>query len=918
MICRTLLLFILQSAFIFASSGNGVGVLLTSPYLVETESGNIVTASFLVSNQSGQDSYFIAHATLPEGCIEVFPVDTPFFLASGEESLRIVTIKIPPYYPPGTYTIDYVVQSSDTPSCLGVATYLVNILPKVGLNAFLQKVPRYLLAGESYELSFRVVNTGSISLSTFIEVDETIGFPFEILPAEFIIEPQQSKDVVVRVHTDKDAPHLKHLVRIRIESREQICCSPELVAEVEIFPILEERPPFFCYLPCETTFGYGMRNGKKQLFIETAGGGVLDQERGQEVDFLLRLPFVQQTDVYREMGGIPAKGFFHYTDPCADLYLGQGLYALTPLTMLSRFGTGGQLVVFPPKLALGAVFVKDTSSIAQSEGGGFISFIPHPSYILSGSLLRTDLQKESAIILQAPKAAYTGSVRGQILNEEQGFCDLEYASGGAPIDKQACYLLAQGRSFRDTAYGLQLIHAGPQFSGYYRDLEQCNASLGFPLYEALRGNVSYNLFKTNLDQSVVKNEATRSHSSSFGLSYSFPWEMYSSFFYNNVHSTEVFSQEGYKTHFFSLNCSQPYLWGVFQTLVEQGSYRSIGALEGHKWQNYQFYAYLSPLPFQQYALYAKWGNTTLSSAIAWTKTYGCAFLWNYFENFFSQITYEYTHQKNNFYSHYLNGSLIYTFPNAHRIEAAMHSIHTSNQERNQEFLICYTIPWGMPIKRNRQVGGLRGKICMEGGSSESFSRFIVNCNEKRVLTNAEGEFYFPQLSPGNYAVWLEERPEALLPTQPFPAPLQVKGGEITKVDIYLAPSATLSGRVDLYAFDESDSILNLEGVVDEELQKKEYRYKKVRGWGEAILRMYCEETRQYLETMTNSRGEFSFNEITPGKWKLTIDVINLPPYHGVETEELFFTLSPKEEKKVHLRLLPFIRSFKMIDKGVIE
>jgi len=119
--------------------GHGVEVRSTSPELLEIEPGKIVSASFLVSNQTWDEEEFYEKLTLPVGWQEIVSDRLPLRLEAGEERVRIFAFLVPLTSPAGRYSIGYSVRSQREYSVTDQDTLSVVVVPVVKLETGLDR-----------------------------------------------------------------------------------------------------------------------------------------------------------------------------------------------------------------------------------------------------------------------------------------------------------------------------------------------------------------------------------------------------------------------------------------------------------------------------------------------------------------------------------------------------------------------------------------------------------------------------------------------------------------------------------------------------------------------------------------------------------------------------------------------------------
>lgn len=887
-----------------ASSGYGIEATLQTPLEQETAAGTIVTATFLLTNTTQNKETFLSSLELPPGWTSI-PFEEPFFsLEAGETTVQWFAFRVPPNALAGSYPIRYVAQGRDHPSLYTESNFSLRVLGKSILTSHIKKPTNYILAGNSYETIITVTNEGNLTTEVLVTIKEHHNFLLTIKdPLSFFLKPKESKQVRIEVNTPKNLENTtKHFLHISVENTKDPASLQHFSTEVEIFSLQQSKSDKYHTLPVETTFGYGRKNSKVEAFIEQKGKGALSETKN--IDFLFRIPFIKQANVDRDLGGAPENGYLHFWDPFIDLYGGDGIYALTPLTLLNRFGTGGSFSITPFPVTLKTLYIKDTSSVPRSAFGGSLSYEPLPLLSFSLSSLQTHFRKKSEQILETKNTTFTNSIMGEFENKNFGSLQAEYADTGGFFSTkkhhQSYYLYSKGNSSYKLWYALQQIYAGSDFVGYYQDTNQSYASLGFPIIKALQGTLSYNKTAYNLQKNISKESAPRNQNAYGGLSYSFPFGLYTSCYYNYLQLKDPLSHLGYETHFLSLNGGISIKKWTFQGIAERGRYsKSQNHSSPHLWQNYQFYTYYQPSPKRQYAIYTQMGCTRLSQTIAWSRIYGLSTAWSAGKHLKLQLMYQFSDQ--DFSRQYLNSNLQYTFRNNSYLQLKGYWNTGTAESSTAEFLLSYTIPWNLRLRKNKSIGHIQGNISQKNLEQQStpFPQLVVNCNGMRTLTDDKGNFSFPDLSPGEYHLWLEGVTKNKVTATHLPLSIPIGGGEVVKKNISFEAPATITGTISLFCF-EGDT-LKKEGVAPR-----------------TTLILTSAATQEQVVVLTDTQGSFTFNDLAPGRWLLEVKSSNDIPYHYFEPKELLIDLFPGTKHTPDIKLLPIKRQLRMIDTGTLN
>jgi hypothetical protein len=905
----SLLLALLPGIAVAASSGYGISIALQSPLVQETDAGTVITATFLITNQLDEDNTFNVLLDLPAGWVSI-PFEEPFLqLKAHETKVSWIAIRVPPGTLAGTYPITYSLQGRENPSMLSQSSFSILVLGKKGIEASILEAPKSKVAGSFYSVLFSLTNTGNTETDVEISLNDSAQFDISLdCPLALRLNSNETKVVTVQVNTPKDLDNLLlHYINISIQIQGDPKSIKYLYTTVDIFPKKVTKVGKYELLPMKTVFGYGMKNSRKQLFIEQYMSGTLDTEKKKHIDAFARIPFINNVNVDRDLGGLPENGYLHYWDPLIDLYGGDGVYTLTPLTMLNRFGRGASLSLSPGPVTMKGLYLQDTSSIAQTAAGGGLSYSPIEPLTFSASLLQHYFPKESQLILNTQNQEMSQSLMAHYKHKTYGNHTAEYARTGrilGPLkDANSYYIYSRANPFKNSWYALQMIYAEPEFVGYYEDTGQIYGSIGFPLLKKMQGTISYNAISYNLKiNPQYDRNAPRTKNIYGGLSYTFTFGLYASIYCNFLKSKNKLDGLGYNTQYATLNAGQTFKHWTLQGIVEYGKYQHrINSVADRSWQSYQIYAYYQPTARQQYAIYTRLGYIQLSHDINWARVYGGSSTWTATPSLKLQLLYEYTDQVN--YRNYFSGRAEYTLNNRHSFELKGYVNKQSQQDNVTEFLLSYTIPWGLPIRRKKSQSNIWGKVITQesGGKEKPYPNLIVHCNGQRTITDRKGNFDFPSLMPGDYHVWTEERNQDWVSSDPLPKTIHLEKGDIKETNICFEHPASLTGEIPLFNFSQESDEVEKEGYLTN-----------------ASILIESTATKERIFSTTDSNGAFSFEHLSPGRWVLKVLSSNIPPYHYLEDKELLIDLFPGDSKTVTLKVLPIKRELRMIDTDTVH
>ncbi len=174
-------------------------------------------------------------------------------------------------------------------------------------------------------------------------------------------------------------------------------------------------------------------------------------------------------------------------------------------------------------------------------------------------------------------------------------------------------------------------------------------------------------------------------------------------------------------------------------------------------------------------------------------------------------------------------------------------------------------------------GWLEGTVLADQSGVEGA---VLVAGGHKVATDAEGQFLFPPLEPGRYALSVERLPTGVRLVDPEPVEAVVELDRRTQVTIHCERLAEVRGAV----FDDREKVgerragdPGVQGVVVA-LLKGEHRLE----WDS-----------------TDSAGRFTFPQLSPGQYAISLDEASLPErYEPTTPSELTVEVGPGETKEV--------------------
>ena len=172
---------------------------------------------------------------------------------------------------------------------------------------------------------------------------------------------------------------------------------------------------------------------------------------------------------------------------------------------------------------------------------------------------------------------------------------------------------------------------------------------------------------------------------------------------------------------------------------------------------------------------------------------------------------------------------------------------------------------------------------------------VLGLNKIQAKSNASGNYLFSPFDPGEYALTLVSAPEGYVPAVELDPKLQLRRGEIKRLDIPFIKVAAISGKV----FVDTDKT----GII---------KYNSV---GMADVTLIVVSNEKTYKVKTNADGRFAAT-IAVGDYRVYVDQTTLPNRYVFTTlPELTLTLGKGERQVVNFGVYQKIREVRFDDSN---
>ncbi len=888
--------------------------------------GAVLMLSLQVRNSTVQPMQLIESLRLPDGWRLLQPTDR-FLLSGSATHLALLAISLPRTAPAGVEELVYDLRESGG-NLRGSISIPVEVLAVDDLVVLVESRPELVVAGESYRARFRVVNQGNAAVMLDLEATAT-GDRAELRlePEKAYLEPGASRLVVAQVATFAKRSRAESL-GIKLEAtprgKEKGAAA---FALTELVPAGASAVDLRHRFPVSIGGGVYLDRGERGAFGEIRGAGHLTDGGSGFVDFLFRGPDSERLGAFGLREALRAS----YHDDSFDVRAGDHTYGLSYLTSPLRYGRGGEVVARmfdgaevgafvtksrweePEKHQLGAHVgyrMRDMIVDELDVRGNFLS--------TGGASLRGLGNNDDRVASLASRLRWNKRLDAAV---EAGF---SRAGEDGAMD-WAIHASASGKLPLDVAYGLMHAYGAPDYRGTLGDSQTTSASMNVPLWKWLTARASYQQHRSNLRLDAERLTAPDNEILEAGINALLARHVRVYAAYAQARLEDRLGATAGRGPEHAAKVNAGYSSGSTSISVDArlGTVESTTTGERvfmHGYQGSLSYASRKRL---RLTAFGGWGSS--DSASSYIAGAGGAFVggslsWNQSKRLRADASWYSRGGDLSRHHGRVRGRYLFDNGSEFLLEARYQTPTGEDRELDSfSVLLSFSVSMGIPVGYKKGVGTVQGLLFDTATpGSPGLARVVVRINGSSATTDRRGRFVFPALEPGDYILKVDPStlPNGAVPTTKLPRAVRVEGGKKTRVEIGFTRAVSISGAVvvvprrsdDSAASDHKREYVLADGTESDKPDRRGLR-------GMLVEVSQGEEVRR---TLTDENGQFLFQELVPGTWKLRVFESNLPPYHDLQnpTEEL--ELEPGKSASLQIDVVPHRRQIRFVASGTAE
>lgn len=878
--------------------GHGVEVQPPAPKQVEARPQQFLTIPFRVTNRTGTRREFREKISLPKGW-RLIAGQFPFRIDPGKTELRLVSLYVPAGTRAGRYQLAYKVEAPGKPEIQDQEKADIIVPPVIKLEVQQETFPERVIAGKTYEAVFSIISRSNVKAEITVSLKSSHKFPATAVPAKFQFAPGGTQKVRVRVQTDQGIDSIiHHRLTIKANGRSAgKTASASRSIQVKVMPRVSGKVDRFRRIPARLSLSWGYEDQKDNFQWELSGGGFLDEKRMRSIDFLFRQPLRGDEFIF----GFQEEYRIDYSGPLADVHLGDRGFGFSPLTELYRYGRGIEAGLHRDAFRFNAYYMETRwEEPKETQVGTALGYRVSDAIGLGINYLKKkDTGDADLVTLEASLTPFVNAA----LQAEVGL-GWDHTND---TDRQGHGWRVQLRGdFKERLYYfVEKLRSGSDYPGFYNDTDFLRATLSAPLAQRVRIRGSFAEDRSNLDKDPQQSSASLERRYRLGIDLDLTRATLLSFQYERDEREDLLPSPDYDNvaHAVSISINQS-----FSSLAIRAALRPLRiednlAKESEDHLTWRIDGIFSPTQHQHYSAFYSRGYEGLTADMDLEETAGFNATYELRDRFFLDLRYE---RKGigeaEAETDQFLGSLKYISRWNHEftVEARYLNFTDRETEETTSALVTYSIPFGIPVARRKDIGYVRGRVYdADDPDHPGIPDLVLYIGSVAAVTDAKGRFFFPALKVGSYYLWMEQSglERGRIPGIQVPAPIIISAAREKKLDIPVTRAARLHVEAIIYKPAKGAAFL---------FSEKEEK-KVVQAGGFSGLRIELTRGKETIRRTTGTQGRRTIRNLRPGSWTLRVPSQSLPRYHYVETPEQEITLNPGDEKTVKIRILPRFR-----------
>ncbi len=855
--------------------------------------GSSNTIVFKLSNNNDQDVILNAKLKAPLNWRLFYNKSIP--IQGNSVAILPIGVRIPLATPPGFYQIFLELKNSDLNynDTISVDTH---VLKNIDIVVQLVDAPKISMSGKDILADFSIYNKSNSKRKIHLESSTgTINGTKSLT-----LDMGETKVVNVFCTTD---PELKRTLNQMIDL--SVTSGPYQKIEktyVTVIPSKNYKTDKYHRLPTEISAMYLYRNFGDYKYTGFQGNlfssGSLDPENKHHLEIRARGP--NQFD--NSILGLYDEYYLNYNSDKIHLFIGDDTYSLTPLTEYGRYGTGVLAEYNDQSYELGFFYMQPRFfPDYKEELAGYINY----NFDDENKVGLTFLQK---IPDGSDKPINIYSAEYTINPLEYLEIDVEYSFGKLDKKTGTGYSIELSNQTEKTYASAQIVDAGKNFPGYYNNTRYLNGNFQYVMNKNLKIFTNFHEDESNAQRDTLYGVSPYSKYLVGGLAFSYRLQDYLNLYIGKrerkdrmplqkFHYEENFSRISFVNNLYK-----------FQTNINGELANTTNFITGASGESYKSsftlrYKHSPKFIFSSFLQY--YDTYRYSEDRSQEIIYGGETTLNFNSHINLNISFQNTHNIEDYYRDRSLFDLRFTktIREKHKFEFLWSEALKQKQvdDRDTYIGLKYTFHFGIPLKKTKDLGSIRGRLINSG--VKSIANVILNLGGRIQVTDEDGLFIFSDIPPGDHYLYINNASLNFndIATVKTPMIVTIEPDKLTDIQIELTKAGNISGSV-LLDFEDLRSERLTSDISD--IDNKD-----------VIVELQLDN--EFHRTIVNLNDKFQFTGLRPGNWTVRVYHNSLGNNFTIKNSEMIVNLKAGESTTININVIKKARRIRFQPTEII-
>ena len=870
---------------LMAISGNGnLEIQLANKDTIKVMPGSTSNIVVKLINNTSTHKDFLLKVNSPQGwkCLTNFgtvPVEKE------SNRIKILSIYVPEFTKAGDYEISVDAYDEFDKHKIGTINIKVYVQAKYEILVTAYQAPAYVVSGDTLSVKFMLQNLSNVETT----INTTIKNYKESDRQIFTLAPDSFITVRRTFVTEKNVLQYK---KQNISFNASISEYPEINSSkyhfYDVVPSNKNKFDPYNRFPVMVTplFITGNRSGKREyaFMLDVFGVGMLNNKKGNILEFHFRGPNRRGESLL----GIYDEYYVRYMTPKSKIIVGDNNYSLSYLTEFSRYGRGVGYEHTFKKISVGS-FINYPRFYPQVKrvASVYANYLSEKKYELNAGYLNKQFVTDTS--------AHLFTISGVASPYKWVDLELEYATGLSGGKFTRAYKTAIKSRYSFFSVFFNYTFADKDFPGYFSSSKYLGTGASARITKRINVNFGYSFNHNNIALDTLFNNAPYSENFNFSVNYSIAANTSMSVTLSQRERDDRMNPKKfhYNEKTIRVSISQKVNRIKINLRGEMGDVTNYLTMkEGQKTGMYKAnltlgYKINNHISFKGFVNYNSQKLYSVDDNLNWY--YGCSVDASLGKKLLVNLNYRNNYEIEEYYRDrsIFNLNANYEINNNHKISTSVRYNLARNtlDQREFEVMLKYAYTINVPVSKKDDLGTLTGKVINNG--VDNIEGIVFTLGGNIAVTDENGLFNFPIVQKGLHYLIMDYSNAGIFAIAETPGPykLDILPGIDNYFEIALVKSAIIRGSL----------------IIEDDENKGKRDFVEVKVKLNKLI-IEAKKDAEVYRVLTDDNGDFSFEGLRPGIWKMRVYKNGIPKEYELLTEFLSVSLKSGQDETIEVKL----------------